>query len=687
MLFICNGDDVTMKNIPSVSLISRMTEGMKYLFIAFLAIVFIVEFTLSLEWRVKGNSVYLHYLAYLINEHGFVPYRDLFEINLPGTYLFHIVIGKIFGYSDLVLRAVNVAWLAATFVVTWFIMKSFGRITALASCLLFGLIYLGFGPYMSLERDVIAILPIAVAVLLATWRKPNHSLNRIHFLHGVLFALAALVKPHLAIGFPAIIVYNCINDMNDSKSIKNIIKLCITGCFFALFGFLLTIVIPFLWLWQIGALQSFWEISSSYTPLYAQIPGNIEFQGSFLEIMHILYKYTNFEGLGILLAASVFGVYLVLTQSNSASIKRPSVLLLLLSILYSIYVVLGGKLWYYHWVLYMYFASLGTAIVLFSPSPPVFANLHHLKVFPLVVFIVASMPILHLPHSVFTQIVNKPGISSEDEREDQITAYLKENLSPTDKVQALTWIGGAPEAMFDVKAIPATPYVVELQFYHHVSNPYIQHLRKDFMEKLAKEMPAFIIDVHSHRNMLGMDGPYKFPELKEFIVQHYYRDYIGKDFEIFRRIDETHLTYDFGDSIVFSQSGNAAPFLKEGWSHPETSLIWSIGKRSSLRLKTQLPSCDPQIELLLQPFYVKGKMSPQHIDVIINGILVGSTIMTQENKLEFVVPLDIWANKTPVTIEFLHPNFTSPKNIGVGKDPRELAFAFKNIVVKDCQIH
>ena len=114
-----------------------------------------------------------------------------------------------FGYSDFASRLVDIVWLATTFTVTWFLMKPMGRIVASASCLLFGTIYLGLGYWMSLQREFIAILPIATGLLLVTQYKPNHPVNLIYFLLGMLFAFAALIKPQLAVGLPIIIIYNC----------------------------------------------------------------------------------------------------------------------------------------------------------------------------------------------------------------------------------------------------------------------------------------------------------------------------------------------------------------------------------------------------------------------------------------------------------------------------------------------
>ncbi|MDM8557616.1 hypothetical protein [Candidatus Parabeggiatoa sp. HSG14] len=529
-----------MKNTPSIPFYKNV-EVLKSLFLALLATLFLVELGLSLHWRLLSDSAFLHYVAYLINEHGFVPYRDIFEVNMPGTYLFHMAIGRMFGYSDFAFRMVDVAWLTATLTVTWFLMKPFGQLVASASCLLFGLIYLGVGPLMSLERDTIVILPIATALLLATQRRPNQSVNLIHFLLGILFALTALIKPHLAIGLPAMIVYNCIHDSNGSKSVRTLIKPCIVGGIVALVGFLSTLTIPFLWLWQIEAFQPFWDIFSSYTPLYSQMSGDLEFRGTLDRVLYVVYWYIKFGGFEILLTTSMFGVYIVFTKSASAATKKLAILLLSLSVLYSVYVVIGGKLvWTYHWMPYVYFASLGTATVLFSP--PSFASLHRPITLPLFVFIVTAMMTLLPTHDVgkqiLKQILGQQPAPPMKGRVDEIATYLNEHLSPNDKVQPLEWIGGAVHAMLVSKAVVATPYLTDFQFYHHVSNPYIQKLRKNFMTKLKGEMPTFIIEVYETSRVSGLDTTDKFPKLRKFIEQHYDKDYTGNGFDIFRRNDE-----------------------------------------------------------------------------------------------------------------------------------------------------
>ena len=666
----------------------NILETIKYFFIAFLTSVFVVELILSLEWRVKGDVVFLHYMAYLINEHDFLPYKDLFELNLPGTYLFHIVIGKLFGYTDFVLRTVNMVWLLILFSITWFIMKPFGKITAYVSCILFGLIYLGFGPYMMLERDALALIPITLTVLLVTNFSKNRSQNLISFLIGVLFACAALIKPHFLIGLPVVWIFYCISISLDKQPNKLafLTHYCLKKSIIMLLGLFITVTLPFLWLWNIGVLDKFLEILFTYIPLYTQI--NLEQKEDIIQNLTILYRFTHFEGLGSLLIASAFGVYLISMHSNSNYQKRVSRLILTLAISYSAYVLIAKKIFFYHWIPYFYFASLGTAMLLYSSQH--FAKMRYIRAIPIFVFTISIMSLLHLPHSIFNQIQQQrvltwePKITWADEVEDQIKEYMRKNMQPNDKIQPLIFNAGALEAMLDLNVTPATPYIIKLQFYHNISNPYIQYIRKDFIKRMTQEMPKFIIEEHTHK-LLEMDGHNKFPELKQFIKRHYVKDYIGNNFEIYKKIDNTYNNYDFNQTINFKNNGNMSQLLDEGWSHPESSHIWSEGKKSSLNFHTQLPKCNLTVALTVSPFYLEGKMKPQELKIVVNGKQLLSTILTTQKTLNFHIPIDIWNLKSPTTIEFLHPNSISPQELGVSQDSRELGFAFQKMIIKECQ--
>lgn len=516
-----------------------------YLVLALLATIFLVKLVMSLAWRLSFDVSLMHYVAYLINEHVFAPYRDIFDINMPVSYLVHMAVGKMFGYSDLALRMADITWLAATLTVTWFIIKPTGRIAALASCLLFGLIYLGAGSYMSFERDFLAILPMAIALLIATQHRSRYSVKLVHLLIGILFAFVALIKPHMVIGLPVLIVYNCTQGgYYGWDSGGKLIKACIIGGFFSTLGFLLGLAIPLLWLWKIGAIEAFWDILSLHVPLYSQMDLHHNFTDDPLSrFKQSLLWYFTFGGFDVLLMSSAIGLYCIWTEPLFVETRKLALLLLSLTITYSIYVAIGGRFLSYHWMPYIYFSCLCTGLVLASP-PPMGRPNRFRSLLPLFVFILIVMvtvkpigSVLQVPRSV-VQILHGHLPSPpppKDGRVDEIAAYLNKHLSPTDRVQPLDWDGGALQAMLLSKAVTATPYISDWQFYHHVSTPYIQGLRNDFVVELEQAMPTFIIDVHAKTRVTGIDTTYDFPELEAFIKKHYIKDYTGNGFNILKR--------------------------------------------------------------------------------------------------------------------------------------------------------
>ena len=60
--------------------------------------------TVALAWRSRSwplvhDIPILHYLAWRIGE-GAAPYRDLFDMNFPGTYLLHLAVLRVLGPGD-----------------------------------------------------------------------------------------------------------------------------------------------------------------------------------------------------------------------------------------------------------------------------------------------------------------------------------------------------------------------------------------------------------------------------------------------------------------------------------------------------------------------------------------------------------------------------------------------------------
>lgn len=116
---------------------SAISRGQRVI-VGALLIIFLAELALSLNWRMEHDTPLLHYVAFLIDQHDFVPYKDVFETSMPGTFLFHLAIGKTLGYGDTAFRVVDIAYLMLLLTATWFLVRPImGPLPALISPLLF----------------------------------------------------------------------------------------------------------------------------------------------------------------------------------------------------------------------------------------------------------------------------------------------------------------------------------------------------------------------------------------------------------------------------------------------------------------------------------------------------------------------------------------------------------------------
>src|SRR5499426_2200285 len=66
----------------------------------------------SLGWPLIHDAPIMHYVAWLIAQGG-VPYKDAFDMNLPGVYLIHWLVLSLAGEGDLAWRLFDLMWLGA----------------------------------------------------------------------------------------------------------------------------------------------------------------------------------------------------------------------------------------------------------------------------------------------------------------------------------------------------------------------------------------------------------------------------------------------------------------------------------------------------------------------------------------------------------------------------------------------
>src|SRR5882672_9394298 len=87
----------------------------------------------------------MHYVAWLVAQ-GVVPYRDIFDMNVPGVYLLHLGVIRVLGEGDGAWRIFDLAWLGLTGAALFGFSRRMGDAwSGLGAALLFVLYHLSGG--------------------------------------------------------------------------------------------------------------------------------------------------------------------------------------------------------------------------------------------------------------------------------------------------------------------------------------------------------------------------------------------------------------------------------------------------------------------------------------------------------------------------------------------------------------
>ncbi|MBN8657736.1 MAG: hypothetical protein J0M11_18540, partial [Anaerolineae bacterium] len=245
-------------------------------------------------------------------------------------------------------------------------------------------------------------------------------------------------------------------------------------------------------------------------------------------IAYLLDQTWRLGGSGLWLIPAAFGIYL--------NRNRQAYLLASLAAIYALYPALTGQFFPYHYIPFIYTIILVASLTInhqSSTTNHLPFTIHYLPSIILLLTILLTVK----PSQTFLRQLQGKDIAIAADRATQISTFLEKNLEPGDQVQALDWTGGSLLAMLENRAPIATSYVFDFYFYHHVSNPYIQSLRADFMTQLGESKPRFIIEVTAIDKpwVSGEDTTRDFPELRAFLAENYSVTMEREDYIIYER--------------------------------------------------------------------------------------------------------------------------------------------------------
>ncbi|MFN8176369.1 MAG: hypothetical protein U0167_00410 [bacterium] len=501
----------------------NLPDAISAALLAVLACGLALEALLSLGWRMQHDAPLMLYLARMATDLHRVMYRDIVDVNMPGTYLVNAIVLHVFGTSDLAFRCADLLYLAAILAATARAAAPFGTRAACGTAAIAGTMYLSHGAIMSLQREVLVLLPLALA--LAAWSTEKLAPGTRWFLVGLFFGLAATVKPPAALGLPIAILWTA------GPSRRWFARVVLGAA-----GFVVPIAAMAAFLAASGGLAGFVDMARNYWPLYAQIDaGNrVPEAGRRAHTLALCFRWSLWNLRLWLLPAAAGLANALLHRGLDARRRRLAALAGMLVVAYSLYAAVEGRFWEYHLIPFSYFLAFASALAL-VPRPrtepgPVRALPAMALLAALVLGVVAP------PDEIRLRLRGEPIPPPKGGKVDAIAAYLRDHLAPGDTVQPLDWSGGAVHAMLIARATIATSFIYDHYFYHHVSTSYIQGLRRRFIEELTRARPRFIVQITANKPWVtGRDTTKSFDELDRILRDDYRVAVAGNGFVIHER--------------------------------------------------------------------------------------------------------------------------------------------------------
>ncbi|UZS00137.1 glycosyltransferase family 39 protein [Chondrinema litorale] len=487
-------------------------------FAVLMIIILIIEISLSLEWKMMHDTPLLTYVAYLISEHDYKPYSEVFETSMPGSILFHILIGNIFGWEDFSFRICDIFLFIIFVIGIYGILSKISQRVALFGIIFWGFFYFSLGQYMQLQRDYIGVLPIILAILITISNRISNNYILQYIIIGSLVSLSFWIKPHLALGIIPIYIYL----YNQRQNIKRFDIHCKLILYLGL-GFIVISLPIFIWLWSIGSINEWVEIFIKYLPLHTKLSGDHEIINSFKTKINYIFDHLSLLG-GLQIWLLPFSLVLCFTYLNSKLIgsKNHKIMSLLIqmSICYFIYPAISGQFWDYHWLPFNLFFIITSSLFLlehFNVSFPV----NNLKVLQLSIFLFIVVFAINISRDAIMQLKGLEPRQPLNGLVEELSNILKKETNENDLIQPIDWTAGGIHSMLLAKRKLATRYLYDYHFYHDISSPYIKYLRQDFINSLKKVKPSFMLVMLDREFVSGFDTTDKFVELDNFIEENY----------------------------------------------------------------------------------------------------------------------------------------------------------------------
>ena len=154
------------------------------------------------RWLVSGDAGMMHYVASMLPL-GYLPYKDIFHFNMPGTYFIHRFCQITLGQGDVAFRQFDLIWLGLLAVFMAAFAWKASKFWALIAATTLVLYHFAMGSRGMLQRDFMMAALLIMAgfyVVKMCEKKLNGPMQHLAaVVAGLLMGLAIQIKPDAAL--------------------------------------------------------------------------------------------------------------------------------------------------------------------------------------------------------------------------------------------------------------------------------------------------------------------------------------------------------------------------------------------------------------------------------------------------------------------------------------------------------
>jgi len=465
----------------------------------------------SWSWPLIHDAPLMHYVAWLVSL-GAVPYRDVFDMNVPGVYLLHLGVIRVLGEGDGAWRFFDLAWLGLTSAALFGFSRRMGDAwSGFGAALLFVLYHLSGGAWRAGQRDFLLVLFLVLAAWGAARAWESGGAHGPLLWGGLAAGTGIMIKPQSALFWIACAAVAA-GSGRRAGALRALAIWCAAGLAVpaAIMG----------WLAWRGGAGAFLAIATGYVlPLYSRVGRVSVWEG-------VRWHVYGWQIWSCLIVLGVLGIFV--------RIEKPFGIRRWLALAGAVYGLLHfavqGKGWEYHlYPLAVFLCALASVPIAARAERAQSVRWSRALASVVLVIAVALLAVKGV------EAADARWITEKEARVSSLVRDLTGLAGPGDSVQVMDVTEGGIHALLRLHLRQPTRFLYDFHFFHDERDPRIQALRAEFVGDLERGRPAAVVVFRDTWRRQGYERLKEFSAVGRLLEREYTLAVEGDGYRIYAK--------------------------------------------------------------------------------------------------------------------------------------------------------